>query len=68
MFGRAGLAGGEKFAAAASFRAGECLAAMGHTPEAIEAFDAATEASRQDASLAELQDLAQKKAEALRAH
>jgi hypothetical protein len=67
MFGNAGLAGADEFAAVAAFRSGECLAAMGQTPKAIHAFDAATEASRQNPSLAELQDLAQKKAEALRA-
>jgi tetratricopeptide (TPR) repeat protein len=68
MFGRSGLASAEKFAAVASFRAGECLAAMGRTPEAIHAFEAAMEASRQNASLAELQDLARNKAQVLRAH
>ena len=61
------MAGGQDFIAIAAFRSGECLAAMGHTKEAIRAFDAAVEASRQNPALAELQGLAEQKAEALRA-
>ncbi|HSX93504.1 MAG TPA: CDC27 family protein [Hydrogenophaga sp.] len=68
MFGMAGLHGGSAYAAAATFRSGECLAAMGRTDEAIAVFDTAIEASRQDPTLTPLQRLAESKAEALRAH
>lgn len=66
MFGMAGLSGPDH-AALAAFRSGECLAAMGRVREAIPVFDAAVEACRQDPALAELQQLAQGKAETLRA-
>jgi tetratricopeptide (TPR) repeat protein len=66
MFAMAGLHGGEAYAAVVAFRSGECLAAMGN-PGAAKLFDAAIEAARQDPRLAELQQLAQDKAESLRA-
>ncbi|QRR35093.1 hypothetical protein JNX00_04235 [Hydrogenophaga sp. YM1] len=67
MFGLAGLQDGNRYAALAAFRSGECLAAMGRADDAIAVFDAAVEACRQRPALAELQRLAQDKAEALRA-
>jgi tetratricopeptide (TPR) repeat protein len=67
LFGMAGLHGGAAYAPAATFRSGECLSAMGKTREAVLVFDAVIEASRQNPDLAELQRLAQAKADALRA-
>lgn len=67
MFAMAGLHGGEAYAAVVAFRSGECLAAMGHTAGAAKVFDAAIEAARHDPRLAALQQLAQEKAESLRA-
>lgn len=67
MFAMAGLHGGEAYAAPVAFRSGECLAAMGNTAGAAKVFDAAIEAARQDPGLAALQQLAQEKAESLRA-
>jgi hypothetical protein len=67
LFGMAGLHGGAAYAPAATFRSGECLSALGKTREAVLVFDAVIEACRQNPDLAELQRLAQAKADALRA-
>ncbi len=65
MFSQCGQAGDASMQAACALRCGECLAAIGHNEQAVRAFRSAVEACRQNADLAELQAIAQAKADAL---
>lgn len=48
-------------------RLGECMAAMGQNEQALQAFDACVELARSDPAHSAVQDIASRKAEALRA-
>jgi hypothetical protein len=66
LFGMSGLMAGEQITPAPLLRSGECLAAMGRTQEAIQAFESAIELARDDAAYMHLQAIAEKKAQQLR--
>ncbi|GAA4357382.1 hypothetical protein GCM10023165_51220 [Variovorax defluvii] len=67
LFGLCTLLEGEAPTPAPLLRAGECLAAVGQTEEAVQMLDFAIEIARQNAGHAAIQSLAQAKLDALRA-